>query len=89
MFGLFRKKKKEFKLGQYPYYYRCPTCRDRFQPPIKVSAKQERLIKAHLDIKSELPLFIECHFCHSSLMKPIGYGGKPSAKLDADAESII
>ena len=93
MFRLFRKKpnsqSQDFQLNRYPYYYQCPKCKDRFQPPVKVSAKQERQIKANLAIKSELPFFFECHFCHNALMKPIGYSGKPSARLDADGESII
>ncbi len=91
MFRLFRKKASpaDFTLNKYPYYYQCPKCQDRFHPPIEVSAKQEHQIKSNLGIKSELPFFFECHFCHRSMMMPLGYTGKPSAKLDADAESII
>ncbi len=64
----------QFKLHQYPYWYRCPNCGDEFD----LSTEVEHLHKDDWGIKSELPLFFECDECHSIKVCPIGYSGEYS-----------
>lgn len=71
---MFWKKNKEFKLGKYPYIYKCPKCNDSH----KYSKAKCIAMMDSLGLKSEKPVFFECFFHRGSLMKPIGYNGDPS-----------
>ena len=76
-------KKYKFELHKYPYVYMCTQCKDRFEEPFEVSKEYERQLKGLFEVKSDLPLFFECHFCHDDEMKPIGYQGSPSFIVEA------
>lgn len=60
---------KEFKLGKYPYQYRCDKCGHEFP----VSKDLEDEWKDGYDIFSEEPLYYECEKCRDGTAKPIGY----------------
>lgn len=75
---------KPFKLHDYPYIYQCEHCKNRYEKPFKMPHEQERQLKDAFKVKSDLPLFFECDFCHDDLMKPIGYKGKPGFILNSD-----
>jgi hypothetical protein len=79
-------KKYKYKLNQYPYIYQCHHCKDRFEEPFELGQDEERQIKEDNGVKSGLPIFFECDFCHDYDIRPIGYKGKPSFRLGDDGE---
>ena len=44
----------------------------------------ENFLKDHYAIRSKAPLFFQCIYCKTGLLKPKGYVGEPSFVVECD-----
>lgn len=75
--------KRKFKLGVFPYHYKCTNCN---HPETKMDhdAEADRFLKNSFGVKSDLPLFFQCVHCRTGIIRPIGYDGKPSYLVECE-----
>ena len=82
------KKKKNLNLPKFPYKYECRNCH---HPETKMihSKEADILLKGNFGINSSLPLFFECVFCKTGLIKPKGYHGHPSLIVECEKDNDL
>ena len=79
---------KTFQLGRFPYFYECETCHHP-DTQMEHDIHSENFLKEHYAVQSKDPLFFQCIYCKTGLLKPIGYAGTSSFVIECDEDDDL